>query len=272
MINPSLTQQAFLRPFLPILEKFSPTKHHAAAAHKTSLTSIETDDPATLFRYFDGFFLYGFFLAWSDEDPVKLFMPEHRDTSERDFEWYRQIWRRNLVSQGKDRVLAKLFSLGIRMPQFLNIFPDAKILYMIRDPLSTVPSGMNLVTGVLDQRFGFWKLPKEKRDKYLERLYRAFLDLSMRFHDDWVGGKISKDHVKIVHYHRMMSEFDVLMDEVFTFLEMEPSEDLKKQVQETADKQRAYKSGHKYDLEKFGLTEERIRQDYAKIYETFGLQ
>ena len=40
-------------------------------------------------------------------------------------------------------------------------------------------------------------------------------------------------------------------------------------INETADKQRAYKSGHKYDLDKFGLSEEKIRKDYAKIYDTF---
>ena len=33
---------------------------------------------------------------------------------------------------------------------------------MVRDPMETVPSGLSLVTGVLDGRFGFWALPEEK--------------------------------------------------------------------------------------------------------------
>ena len=36
-----------------------------------------------------------------------------------------------------------------------------------------------------------------------------------------------------------------------------------------AVKQRAYKSEHKYDLAKYGLTEEKIRKDCAFLYETF---
>src|SRR5690606_40367065 len=55
--------------------------------------------------------------------------------------------------------LAKLFSLSARLPQFLDRFPDAQILYMARDPLAIIPSTMSLVTGPLDRAFGFWSKP-----------------------------------------------------------------------------------------------------------------
>ena len=35
------------------------------------------------------------------------------------------------------------------------------------------------------------------------------------------------------------------------------------------EKQRKYESEHKYDLEKFGLTEEQVRRDCAFFYDTF---
>ncbi len=271
MIYPSLTQQIFIKPLLPLMEKFSPTRFHSKAAHVTSLTSVETDDPATLFRYFDGFFLYGFFMAWAENDPIEYFAPENRDTSKRDFNWYRAVWRRNLAGEKKNQVIAKLFSLGIRLPQFLSMFPDSKILYMIRDPRSTVPSGMSLVTGVLDQRFSFWSLPEEKRARYLERLYRAFLDLSMRFYQDFKDKKFSEENVMVVSYHRMMTDFDGLMDEILKFLDIQPSESFLEEIKITSEKQRQFKSGHKYDLEKFGLTEERILKDYAPIFQDFNI-
>ena len=173
------------------------------------------------------------------------------------------------MGENQSQVLAKLFSLGIRMPQFMAFFPDAKILYMIRDPRSTVPSGMSLVTGVLDQRFGFWCLSEEKRQRYLERLYRAFLDLSLRFQNDYVTVKCPG--IMIVHYHRMMQDFDGLMRDLLAFLEVKPSEEFLNTIRINAERQRQYKSEHKYDLSKFGLTEERILKDYEKIYKTFGI-
>ena len=66
LIYPSIVLQKLIRPLLPILEKISPARHHSTAAHKTSLSSVETDDVGLFFRYFDGFFLYGFLLSFAD--------------------------------------------------------------------------------------------------------------------------------------------------------------------------------------------------------------
>jgi hypothetical protein len=60
MLYPSVILQKIIKPFLPLLEKISPTRHHSTEAHKTSLDSVETDDASLLFRHLDGFFLYGF--------------------------------------------------------------------------------------------------------------------------------------------------------------------------------------------------------------------
>lgn len=269
MLHPSLTVQTLLKPFLPIMEKFSPARHHSSVIHETTLNGIETDDPALLFRFFDGFFVYGFFLAWAEKDMKFMFDPKNRDTSDRDFSYLKKIWIRNLAGEKQDRIIPKIFSLSVRIPQFLRKFPDAKILYLMRDPLSTVPSGLSLVTNVLDNRFGFWNLSDEKRQRYINRLYNGFLELSLTFHEHYVSGAIPEESIKIVSYDRMMSDFDHLMDEILAFVGETPSDSLINTIKETADKQRAYKSGHKYDLNKFGLTEGQIRKDYAPIYNTF---
>jgi LPS sulfotransferase NodH len=269
MLYPSLFVQFFLKPFLPILEKISPARHHSTAAHKTSLTSVETDDVSVLFRHFDGFFLYGFFLAFDEEDHRDAFQPEFRDTAARDFKWLRKLWRRTILAEKHDRIVGKLFSLAPRLPAFLGEFPDAKILYMARDPLAVIPSGMSLVTGVLDKRFGFWNLPEDVRARYLERLYNAFVELFRRFHADWVSGKIDRDNVYVVRYDRMMKDFDGMMAELLAFIDHPADEALSTAIAERADKQRAYVSKHKYDLEKFHLDADRIRQDCGFFYDTF---
>ena len=84
-----------------------------------------------------------------------------------------------------------------------------------------------------------------------------------------MNNRIDKAKVGIVQYNRMMTDFDGLMDEILTFVEHERSPKLMEHIKETADKQRAYKSNHKYDLSKFGITEEQIKSDCAVIYETF---
>ena len=110
------------------------------------------------------------------------------------------MWNRNLISNKGDRYIGKLFSLSGNLPAFLVRFPDAKILYMIRDPLSVIPSGLSLVTGVLDKKFGFWSLNQNIRKRFIDRLYNALIELLNRFHDDWVQGRIDIDKVLIVQF------------------------------------------------------------------------
>lgn len=269
MLYPSLTLQLFIKPILPLLEIISPAKYHSTPAHKTSLSSVETDDVGVLFRYFDGYFFYGFFLAFDDEDHMAQMDPEVRDTSDRDLAWLDELWRRSLVAHDSDTVIAKLFSLGPRIPQLLAKYPDANILYMARDPLNVIPSGMSLVSGVLDNAFGFWSAPEELRQRWLDRMYNGLVELLQRFHDHWTSGKIDKSRVYVVRYDRMMQDFEGVMDGMHSFLGIEPTEAQAAAIADRGEKQRAYKSGHKYDLAKFGLTEEKIRKDCAFFYETF---
>ncbi len=269
MLYPSIVLQTFLRPLLPVLEKISPARHHSTVAHDTSLTSVETDDVAVLFRHFDGFFLYGFFLAFAEEDHRRQFEPETRDNAERDFAWLDALWRRNMVAHNTDRVVAKLFSLGPRLPRFLKAYPDAAILYMARDPVEIIPSAMSLVTGVLDKRFGFWNLPEPTRKQYLERLYLAFVELLARFESDWSSGKIDRNNVYIVRYDRMMTEFETVMDELLRFVGHSPSPAFSTAIADQGAKQRAYKSKHGYDLAKFGLNADRIQADCQAFTRTF---
>ena len=269
MIYPSIIIQKLIKPILPLLEIISPAKHHSTKAHKTSLTSIETDDVSLLFRYLDGFFFYGFFLTFDEEDLFHWVDPKVNDKTKRDFEWFESMWKRNLISNKGERYIGKLFSLSSNLPSFQKRYPDAKILYMLRDPLNVIPSGLSLVTGVLDKKFNFWSLDEHIKKRFIKRLYNALVELLNRFHDDWVENKINKERVFIVRFDYMMNNFELLMDEILNFIDVKKSKNIVTEIEETAKSQKTFKSGHEYDFSKFNLTEEQIKRDCANIYKTF---
>ena len=269
MLYPSLLLQALLRPFLPILERLSPARHHVAAAHETSLVSVETDDVSVFFRYLDGFFLYGFFLAWDEEERKSLVDPRLRDTSKRDFSWMESLWRRNLVAKKSDRVVAKLFTLCMRLPAFQDRFPDAKIIYMVRDPVEVVPSTLSLLSGPLQARFGFWDLDEALRARYIERLYQGIIELYRGFCDDWNAGRIRRENVFVCPYVRVNEDYEGLMSELHEFMGVQVSEEALADIRAQSSTQKTRVSKHRYSLEAFGLDGERIRRDCAFVYETF---
>lgn len=269
LIYPSIFLQKLIKPILPILEMISPARHHSTKAHKTSLTSIETDDVSLLFRYLDGFFFYGFFLTFDKEDLFHWVDPKIIDNSNRDYKWFDSMWRRNLYSNSGDRYIGKLFSLSSNLPKFQEKYPDANILYMVRDPLDLIPSGLSLVTGVLDKKFNFWTLNENIKKRFITRLYNSLVELLNRFQEDWVTNKIHKEKVFIVRFDDMMNDFETLINNIIEFINIEKTIDLVKQIEIIDKSQKEFKSEHSYDLSKFGLTKDKIKKDCAPFYETF---
>lgn len=269
MVYPSLIAQKLLTPIIPFLEVISPSRFHKGSNHESGLQAVETDDVAAVFRNFDGYFLYCFAFALSNEDYRPVFDVRLRDTSVRDYDWLEQLWRRSLVFTGEDRVVAKMFSAGMQMQALLDRFPDARVLYMARDPLALIPSAMSLVTSVLDNAFGFWSLPEDTRQRYLERLYLAFVSLLQNFRDDWVNGRIDQSRVYVVRYDRMMNDFEGVMAEICGFIGHDPSAEQLRQIVATAAGQRSYAGGGTYDLKRYGLDADRICLDLAAFTGTF---
>lgn len=269
MVFPSVTLRRVLRPLLPLLEVVSPARFHRSAAHHTSLSSEETDDVLVFLRFLDGFFLYGFIWAWADEDLLDAVDPSVRDTFDRDMAWSDRAWRTLALAEGADRVVIKSFTLGANLPAFLERYPDARVLYLVRDPVQTIPSGLSLITGVLDNAFGLDRVDPARRQRYHDRIYAAFIELYRRFIADWSAGRIDRSRVMVVPYSRMMADFDGLMDELLAFAELDATPALRQKIAATASRQRAYTSAHRYGPEDFGLDGEQIRRDCAFVYEAF---
>lgn len=273
MLMPSLIGRALIRPLLPILGALNPGKHHAVAAHETSLDALETDDAAIFLRFFDGVFLYAYFLCWDDPDPRPMFEqfePGSAQT-ERDLDFYEQCLKRNLHRSGKSRVLGKLFTFPPRIDDVLRKFPDAKLIYMIRDPAETLPSSLSLVAGVQEQAFKTSRLPEPTRARFIARLSAGLSLLLTRFAASYRAGEIPAENLLIVRYPDLMADFEGTMARVLEFAELEPSPEFRERIRETAQRQRSRASKHEYTLDRFNLDAQQIVDDLAEVYRTFDL-
>ena len=91
----------------------------------------------------------------------------------------------------------------------------------------------------------------------------------LRFENDWSSGKIDKSKVLIVRFDKMMTDFSDLMSDIIVFTGYNNSDKLQDIIKITDEKQKSYISKHKYNLSKFGLSEEKIKEDCKAYYETF---
>ncbi|HEY3351731.1 MAG TPA: sulfotransferase [Polyangia bacterium] len=277
MLFPAVTARKLLGGMVDRFAPFNPARYHSSAAHETSLTDVEADDAMTFFHFLDGGFLWSYFLAWEDEWGSELSRrmfhldDQPLDEQERYFRFLEGCWRRNLVAKGKRRIIAKASTFTLRVRTLLRRYPDCKLIYMVRDPVETIPSGMSLITGVLENAYDmFNSTDGAKRARYLENLYQASCYLFQSFHDVWRSGAIPARNLRIVTYPRMMNDLEGTMRELVGFLEITPAPSFADRVRDQAAKQRAHRSEHHYSPEKFNLTADRIRRDLAYVYDWLG--
>ena len=68
-----------------------------------------------------------------------------------------------------------------------------------------------------------------------------------------------------------MNDFENLMSEIIEFVDTDCSSETLEEIKLTSKNQKKYISNHKYNLERFNLTQEKIKKDCASVYETFNI-
>jgi len=279
LLLPAVSANRLLRGTIQRLAPLSPARYHSAAAHETGLRDVETDELLTFFRYLEGPFLWSYFQAWQDrwDSPQAraVFNPadEAPGAEERVLGHLEACWRRSLYIKRRPRVLAKGSTLALRIPTLLERYPGCRLIYMVRDPVETIPSGISLITGVLDRAYDASRTARaDDRRRYHENLYQASCHLLRDFHQLWRSGAIPAERLRIVRYPDLMHDLERTLAALVEFCELQPPPAFLERVREQADRQRQHQSQHRYAPEQFGLTAERIRRDLRFVYEDYGLE
>jgi omega-hydroxy-beta-dihydromenaquinone-9 sulfotransferase len=279
MLFPAITARKLLGRIVPRLDRLSPARYHPSDVHETSLRGIETDDPAWFFHTLDGPFAWAYFLAWQDDWGSELSQrafgigggvtPQEK---ERFFRYYEECWRRNLEYKKADRILAKTSMLTFRLDEVLERYPDCKLVYIIRDPVEVIPSGMSLIASVLENGYdAFNRTSKADQERWVENLYQASCAMLRVFYDAWSSGRIPEKNLCVVRYVDLLQNLEPTIERICEFAEIEPTEAFRAEVRAQAEKQRSYKSKHQHAPDRFGLSAERIRSDLAYVYDAFDL-
>ena len=278
MLVPAITARKLLGRIVPRLDRLSPARYHPSDVHDTSLRGIETDDVLWFIRTLDGPFAWAYFLAWQDTWGSELSRREFgiegvtaRD-EDRFFRYHEACWRRSLTYRRANRILAKTSMLTLRLDALLRRYPDCKLVYVIRDPVEVIPSGMSLLAGVLENAYDVWNRTREEdQRRWLENLYQASCDMLRSFHEAQSAGLIPERNLCVVRYSDLLQDLEPTMKRILDFNEVEPTPAFVEEVREQAERQRNYKSRHQHSPEKFDLDPERIRKDLGFVYDAFRL-
>ena len=268
MLFPAITARKLLGRIVPRLDRLSPARYHPSDVHDTSLRGIETDDVLWFIRTLDGPFAWAYFLAWQDTWGSELSRREFgiegvtaRD-EDRFFRYHEACWRRSLTYRRANRILAKTSMLTLRLDALLRRYPDCKLVYVIRDPVEVIPSGMSLLAGVLENAYDVWNRTREEdQRRWLENLYQASCEMLRSFYEAHSAGLIPERNLCVVRYSDLLAESRA-DDETDPRLHRGRAHPGLRRggARRRRSGSAHYKSRHQHSPEKFDLDPERIRR------------
>ena len=187
---------------------------------------------------------------------------------ERIMDYYVSCVQRHLYAHRSDphagpRYLAKNPYSTAKVGSLYKRFPDAKFVYLARNPLDMIPSWINSVA------YG-WRVSGGTPDPYASRDF--VLDLA----EHWYRYPLEcferapRDSYIVIRFNDLVSDVESVVRAIYDRFGLEMSEQLLQAAREAAEKSRRYRSKHKYSLEEIGLPRERIVRRLRDVFARFG--
>jgi hypothetical protein len=182
-------------------------------------------------------------------------------------QFYRECVSRQLAFHGGGRaLLSKNPSFVMKIQSLAEEFPDAKFVYLIRNPFETIPSLLKLVRTI-------WEGLGIESD-HVERTTRKLADGCLRDYRYAIEtlSQLSDDRWAIVEYTDLVADPKASVEKVYDRLNLTVSPDFAQRLAAERTRQKRYQSSNVYSLAEFGLSEAELFEKLPGIIERFGFR
>ncbi len=242
--------------------------------HKIDLDKIEEEEMLFIHNY-DTQFTSSSLLGLDDNDypELKCHDSQPRSRRIRSMEFLNGCFQRHIQFTGKEQIIAQTHFSTHRLKTMLEYYPDAKFIYIVRNPHHVVPSFLSLLHKSLDYRYGIDQIPPEVLSRFYKRRYQAMIDLYRYFYDLQKNGEVPKERVMVMPYDQLLADLEGMFDEICRFTGIHVSDELQANVERRSANQQQYlkrKSKH-MKIEEFGLSREMISRDFSFVFKQYDI-
>jgi hypothetical protein len=178
--------------------------------------------------------------------------------------FYRDCLRRHLFAWNSNKkFLSKNPTFSPKVDSLYEFFPDAKIIYLVRNPLDTIPS---IISWMSYQ----WKQFSDPAENYL------FKDYMLELAKEWYQyplerfAKAPAESYAIVRYEDLAKAPRQVVTGLYEKFGFELSPEFEGILDEADRAAWGYKSKHRYSLRKMGLSKKEILKTFAFVFKRFG--
>lgn len=234
--------------------------------HPISFFKPEEDENIHL-HIWDGYFVY-FLFPFADEFPNyqhfdEALAPEHK---KRIMTFYKSMLQRHMyANQGKKYFVAKNPAFSPKIETLAEFFPDARILYLARNPLDMLPSTISWINYArrqfTDPGDGYF---------YIDEV----LDMTQHWYRHplkYLDAHPSPRHL-VVSYDDLIQRPEMVIRGFYEQFGYPNQPGLPLIIDQAVKETLAFKSDHNYSLKEMGFTREQIVEIYKDIFERFNFE
>jgi len=274
-LMPSITQRRLFRglaridkvfgsPLVSSLKKIDKRSLGQVRIHKISLFEPEEDENILLHAW-STFFISLLFPFLEDMPPYQFFddaLPV--EEKKRIMGFYRGCVQRHLYADGgKRHFVAKNPAFSAKIETLMEFFPDARILYLARNPLDMLPSTVSWLSYA-------WHIFSEPPEKYLYRDHVLALAKYWYQHPLKVLDNNPSSKHLIVNYDDLIRWPDQVIRGFYGQFGYTESRGLEKIIKDAIEETGTHQSDHRYKYEEMGFSHEEILQEFEEIFERFN--
>lgn len=231
--------------------------------HRISFFQPEEDENI-LFHMWDSYWV-SFLFPFTDQMPDyrhfdEALAPEHK---RRIMSFYKSMLQRHMYATGKKHFVAKNPAFSPKIETLLEFFPDARIIYLARNPLDMLPSTVSWINYA---RRVFTDPPEKYhyQDEILE-----FTQHWYRYPLKFLDAHPSPRYL-ILNYDDLIQRPEHVIRGFYEQFGYPDKPGLDRIVDDAVKETLSFNSDHVYSYAEMGFTREQIVQIYTDIFERFG--
>jgi hypothetical protein len=237
-----------------------------SAIHKTGPKDAESDEMFFMYAMLSP--LLALLFPFLDQLEEVRFVDRLPAESKRKLmTYYKDCLKRHLYANGPDKILLeKVALIAGRLGSILELFPDMRIIYLVRHPYESIPSLISMFRIP-------WKslAPQALKDNAategVAQMIFDYYRYILRLKNSLPSGQFVE-----VRYTDLVTDPRSCIEGIYRDLGLEVSDEFRQVLIAETEIARQYKSRHRYSLEEFGLSKERVYQELQEVFEEYGFE
>lgn len=262
---PSLIIRKILGPLFNLLNNFELNLLESEKkGHKIELTGVEEDE--AIFLHTFNTELLTILCPWMITDKyykergLRIGWDDKRN-NQLSVKFLKEYIKRQTAKQKKPRMLIKSNPSIFRIKQILKIFPDAKIIYLVRAPDNTILSFLSFHAKYVDG-----VLTEAESKRYFHEKYRWSKHLYEYF--EKIKNEIPAEQLKVIPFPRIKNDLTNLIKETCDFIGIDPDREYWQKIYSYANSEKKKKHKNR-SLEEFGLSREQIQKELDFVWKKY---